>query len=69
MTDNRLFWIIQKHRLIIKCSLISDGLQSALNYCKREGFQISEQELIELFKAAIEDMKKDPEMNIEGLRP
>lgn len=64
MTDH-----IQKHYFIIVQSLISVGLQEALNYCKREGFQISEQELMQLFKTAIETMKKDHEMNIEGLKP
>lgn len=63
------FFVAQKHVFIIKQSLIYDGLQATLNYCKREGFQISEKTLVQLFKLAIEDMKKDHEMNVEGLKP
>jgi hypothetical protein len=40
-------------RFVIVETIVHDGLEEALNYCKREGLEITKPELIECFKTAM----------------
>lgn len=59
---------IEAHLILLRDTLISDGLKEVFTYCQRYKLAITKQELRELLELAIEYMKKDPEMNIEGLK-